>query len=148
LLEGGAAAVAASSGQAAQFMTISTLAGAGDNIVSTSYLYGEVSNPLRPSLRPMLTILRDVVLLKKYGITVKFVTSDDPSEFDAAIDENTKAIFLETIENPKYSVSPISEIAKVCDLYVGAPIHILRLHAGCTRAQSPADRQQYIWHGR
>jgi O-acetylhomoserine/O-acetylserine sulfhydrylase len=54
------------------------------------------------------------VLLKKYGITVKFVTSDDPSAFGAAIDENTKAVFVETIGNPKYNVSPISEIAKVC----------------------------------
>ena len=64
-----------------------------------------------------LMILRDVVLLKKYGIAVKFVTSDDPSEFDAAIDEKTKAVFVETIGNPKYNVSPISEIAKVCNLY-------------------------------
>ncbi|KAI0272029.1 O-acetylhomoserine ami [Russula aff. rugulosa BPL654] len=98
-LEGGAAAVAASSGQAAQFMAISTIAGAGDNIVSTSFLYGGVSDPL--------------LLLKKFGITVKFVTSDDPSEFGAAIDEKTKAVFVETIGNPKYNVSPISEIAKV-----------------------------------
>jgi O-acetylhomoserine/O-acetylserine sulfhydrylase len=66
------------------------------------------------------------VLLKKYGITVKFVTSDDPSEFAAAIDENTKAIFVETIGNPKYNVSPISELAKVRDLYVCVPVPVLR----------------------
>ena len=54
--------------------------------------------------------------LKKYGISVKFVTSDEPSAFAAAIDENTKAIFVESIGNPKFNVSPISEIAKVCDL--------------------------------
>jgi hypothetical protein len=54
-----------------------------------------------------------VVFLKKYGIAVKFVTSDDPSAFAAAIDENTKAIYVESIGNPKYNVSPISEIAKV-----------------------------------
>ena len=60
-------------------------------------------------------ISRDIVLLKKYGITVKFVTSDDPSEFAAAIDEKTKAVYVETMGNPKYNVSPISEIAKVCD---------------------------------
>lgn len=81
-------------------MAISNIAGAGDNIVSTSYLYGGTYNQFK-------------VLLKKYGIAVKFVTSDDPSEFDAAIDENTKAVFVETIGNPKYNVSPISEIAKV-----------------------------------
>lgn len=45
---------------------------------------------------------------------VKFVTSDDPSESNAAIDENAKAIFVETIGNPKYNISPVSEIAKVC----------------------------------
>jgi O-acetylhomoserine/O-acetylserine sulfhydrylase len=99
-LEGGVAAVAAASGQAAQFMAISAIAGAGDNIVSTSYLYGGTYNQFK-------------VFLKKYGIAVKFVTSDEPSAFAAAIDENTKAVFVETIGNPKYNVSPIREIAKV-----------------------------------
>ncbi|KAI0285710.1 O-acetylhomoserine ami [Russula brevipes] len=99
-LEGGVAAVASSSGQAAQFMAISAIAGTGDNIVSTSYLYGGTYNQFK-------------VLLKKYGITVKFVTSDDPAAFGAAIDEKTKAVFVESIGNPKYNVSPISEIAKV-----------------------------------
>jgi O-acetylhomoserine/O-acetylserine sulfhydrylase len=56
---------------------------------------------------------RCAVLFKKYGIGVKFVTSDDPAAFEAAIDEKTKAVFVETIGNPKYNVSPISEIAKV-----------------------------------
>jgi O-acetylhomoserine/O-acetylserine sulfhydrylase-like pyridoxal-dependent enzyme len=54
------------------------------------------------------------VLFKKYGIGVKFVTSDDPAAFSAAIDEKTKAVFVESIGNPKYNVSPIREIAKVC----------------------------------
>jgi len=99
-LEGGAAAVAASSGQAAQFMAISNIAGAGDNIVSTSYLYGGTYNQFK-------------VFLKKFGIAVKFVASDEPSAFAAAIDEKTKAIFVETIGNPKYNISPMSEIAKL-----------------------------------
>ncbi|KAH9070783.1 O-acetylhomoserine ami [Lactarius deliciosus] len=99
-LEGGVAAVAASSGQAAQFMAVSAIAGAGDNIVSTSYLYGGTYNQFK-------------VLFKKFGIAVKFVTSDDPAAFAAAIDEKTKAVFVESIGNPKYNVSPISEIAKV-----------------------------------
>ena len=55
------------------------------------------------------------VLFKKFGIGVKFVTSDDPEAFAAAIDEKTKAIFVESIGNPKYNVSPIGEIAKVCN---------------------------------
>jgi O-acetylhomoserine/O-acetylserine sulfhydrylase len=63
------------------------------------------------------------VYLKKFGISVKFVTSDAPSAFAAAIDENTKAIFVESIGNPKFNVSPISEIAKVCGLYTSLPVH-------------------------
>ncbi len=62
-----------------------------------------------------------IVFLKKYDIAVKFVTSDDPSAFAAAIDENTKAIFVESIGNPKYNVSPISEIAKVYDYILSCP---------------------------
>jgi O-acetylhomoserine/O-acetylserine sulfhydrylase len=53
------------------------------------------------------------VLFKRYRIGVKFVTSDDPEAFAAAIDEKTKGIFVESIGNPKYNVCPISEIAKV-----------------------------------
>jgi len=53
------------------------------------------------------------VTFKKYGIGVKFVTDDKPESFAAAIDEKTKAIFVESIANPKYSLSPISELAKV-----------------------------------
>ncbi|KAG8792026.1 Homocysteine synthase [Ceratobasidium sp. 428] len=99
-LEGGAAAVAASSGQAAQFMAISTIAGAGDNIVSTSYLYGGTYNQFK-------------VLFKKYGIEVKFVKDDSPEAFAAAIDEKTKAIYVESIGNPKYNVAPLPELAKI-----------------------------------
>jgi len=64
--------------------------------------------------------------LKKYGIGCKFVTSDDPSALSAAVDENTKAIYVESIGNPKYNVSPISEIAKVCDLPIFVPVPVLR----------------------
>ncbi|KAG9312558.1 Cys/Met metabolism PLP-dependent enzyme-domain-containing protein [Chiua virens] len=99
-LEGGAAAVATASGQAAEFLTISTIAGLGDNIVSTSYLYGGTYNLFK-------------VTLKKYGIGVKFVHGDDPEEFEAAIDEKTKAIYVESIGNPKYNVASIPELAKL-----------------------------------
>ncbi|KAN0078193.1 O-acetylhomoserine aminocarboxypropyltransferase [Tylopilus felleus] len=99
-LEGGAAAVATASGQSAQFLAISTLADAGDNIVSTSYLYGGTYNQFK-------------VTFKKFGIGVKFVNGDDPKDFAAAIDEKTKAIFVESIGNPKYNVAPIPELAKI-----------------------------------
>ena len=55
---------------------------------------------------------------KKYGIGVKFVPGDDPAEFVAAIDDKTKAIYVESIGNPKYNVAPIPELAKVGRLYV------------------------------
>ncbi|KAG1764874.1 Cys/Met metabolism PLP-dependent enzyme-domain-containing protein [Suillus placidus] len=99
-LEGGVAAIATASGQSAQFLAISTIASAGDNIVSTSYLYGGTYNQFK-------------VTFKKFGIGVKFVNGDDPALFAAAIDENTKAIFVESIGNPKYNVAPIPELAKV-----------------------------------
>ncbi|KAJ5745571.1 hypothetical protein N7520_010753 [Penicillium odoratum] len=99
-LEGGIAAVAASSGQAAQFMAISALAHAGDNIVATSNIYGGTYNQFK-------------VLFPRLGITTKFVKGDDPVDIAAAIDDRTKAVFLETIGNPRYNVPDFEAIAKV-----------------------------------
>jgi O-acetylhomoserine/O-acetylserine sulfhydrylase len=99
-LEGGAAAVAAASGHAAQFMTFAAIASAGDNIVSSSFLYGGSFNQLK-------------VTMKKFGIGAKFVGTHDPKDFAAAIDEKTKAIFVESIANPKYLAIHLKEIAKV-----------------------------------
>src|ERR1700753_1658092 len=89
-LEGGIAAVAASSGQSAQFMTITALAHAGDNIVSTSNLYGGTYNQFK-------------VMFPRLGINTKFLTSEKPEDFEAAIDDNTKAVYVETIGNPRYN---------------------------------------------
>lgn len=99
-LEGGVAAVAVSSGQAAQFLAISAIAGTGDNIVSTSYLYGGTYNQFK-------------VTFKKFGIGVKWVTENTPEAFAAAIDDKTKAIFVESIANPKYILSDIPVLAKI-----------------------------------
>ncbi|KAF9032351.1 Cys/Met metabolism PLP-dependent enzyme-domain-containing protein [Panaeolus papilionaceus] len=99
-LEGGVAAVATSSGQAAQFLAISAIAGSGDNIVSTSYLYGGTYNQFK-------------VTFKHYGIGVKWVTENTPEAYAAAIDEKTKAIYIESIANPKYRVADIPALAKV-----------------------------------
>ncbi|KAH7910782.1 Cys/Met metabolism PLP-dependent enzyme-domain-containing protein [Hygrophoropsis aurantiaca] len=107
-LEGGAAAIATSSGQSAQLLAIATIAGAGDNIVSTSYLYGGTYNQFK-------------VTFKKFGIGVKFVDGDDPAAFTAAIDDKTKAIFVESIGNPKYNVAPIPELAKIAHAH-GIPL--------------------------
>ncbi|KAK6430325.1 Homocysteine/cysteine synthase [Oleoguttula sp. CCFEE 5521] len=99
-LEGGVAALAAASGQAAQFMAISALAHAGDNIVSTSNLYGGTYNQLK-------------VFLPRLGITTKFVQGDDPAEFGKLIDEKTKAVYIESIGNPRYNVPDFEAIVKV-----------------------------------
>ncbi|KAI0660172.1 O-acetylhomoserine ami [Cubamyces menziesii] len=99
-LEGGVAAVAASSGHAAQFMAIAAICRAGDNIISSSYLYGGTYNQFK-------------VFLKKFDISVKFVHSQDPEAFAAVIDDKTKAIYVESIGNPKNTVAPLPEIAKV-----------------------------------
>jgi O-acetylhomoserine/O-acetylserine sulfhydrylase len=99
-LEGGVAAVAAASGQAAQFMAISALAHAGDNIVSTSNLYGGTYNQFK-------------VLFPRLGIKTKFVAGDNPADIAAAIDDKTKAVYVETIGNPRYNVPDFEAIAKV-----------------------------------
>ncbi|KAK2879286.1 hypothetical protein FQN49_001032, partial [Arthroderma sp. PD_2] len=99
-LEGGVTAVAASSGMAAQFMAISALAHAGDNIVSTTNLYGGTYNQFK-------------VFLPRLGIQTKFVTGENPEEIAALIDDKTKAVYVETIGNPRYNVPDLEAIAKV-----------------------------------
>lgn len=98
-LEGGVAAIAASSGQAAQFMAISALAHAGDNIISTSNLYGGTYNQFK-------------VLFPRLGITTKFIDGDKPEDFAAAIDDKTKAVYIESIGNPRYNVPDFEAICK------------------------------------
>jgi OAH/OAS sulfhydrylase len=90
-LEGGVAAVATSSGQAAQFLAIATIAQAGDNIVSTSFLYGGTYNQFKVSL-------------PRLGIKVKFVEEDSIEAYEAQIDDNTKAIYVESIGNPRNNI--------------------------------------------
>jgi O-acetylhomoserine/O-acetylserine sulfhydrylase len=107
-LEGGIAAVAASSGQAAQFMAIAALANSGDNIVSTSNLYGGTYNQLK-------------VFLPRLGIHTKFIKGDEPEDFAKAIDEKTKAVYIESIGNPRYNVPDFEAIAKVAH-EAGVPV--------------------------
>jgi OAH/OAS sulfhydrylase len=100
-LEGGVAAVATASGQAAQFLAVITLAQAGDNIVSTPNLYGGTYNQFK-------------VTLPRLGIDVKFVGEDDKAEdFEAAIDDKTRAIYVESIGNPRGNVPDFEKISAV-----------------------------------
>ena len=98
-LEGGVGALAVSSGQAAQFTAISTLAQAGENIVSTSLLYGGTYNQFK-------------VTLPRLGIQVRFVDGDSPEDFQRLIDDKTRALYVETIGNPRLNIPDLAAIAQ------------------------------------
>lgn len=99
-LEGGVGALATASGQAAITFSILNIAGAGDEIVSSSTLYGGTYNLF-------------AITLAKLGITVKFVDSSDPENFRAAITDKTKAVYAETIGNPKGDVLDVEAVAAI-----------------------------------
>jgi len=103
-LEGGVAALATGSGQAAQFLALNNIVQAGENFVSTSYLYGGTYNQFK-------------VAFKRLGIDVRFAEGDEASKFEALIDEKTKAIYLETIGNPKFNIPDFEAIAAVANKY-------------------------------
>ena len=99
-IEGGVGALGLASGQAAETLTILNLARAGDNLVSSSSLYGGTYNLFTHTL-------------PKIGITTRFVDGSDPAAFGAAIDERTKAVFLELIGNPRLDVHDLATIADI-----------------------------------
>ena len=99
-LEGGVAALAVASGHAAQFIAITNIAGAGDNIVTSPYLYGGTFNQFK-------------VTFKNIGIEARFAVDLNPSNFETLIDDKTKAIYLETIGNPSYSVPDFEKFASL-----------------------------------
>ena len=105
-LEGGVAALATSSGQSAQFIALSNILNTGDNFVSTSFLYGGTYNQFK-------------IQFKRLGIEARFVNGDKAEDFEKQIDNKTKAIYLETIGNPKYNIpdfESLSALAKKYDL--------------------------------
>ena len=107
-LEGAAASLAVSSGQAASALAIQNVAKAGDNIVSSTELYGGTYNLFANTLPNM-------------GIEVRFVDPKDPENFRLATDENTKAYYAETLPNPSLRVFPIKEVADIGN-DVGVPL--------------------------
>lgn len=116
-LEGGAAALATGSGQAAQFLALNNILQSGDNFVSSSNLYGGTYNQFK-------------VAFKRLGIEARFAAGDDPASIESKIDENTKAIYAETIGNPSFSVpdfEAIAAIAKKHDL----PLIVDNTFGGC-----------------
>ena len=99
-LEGGIGAVATASGMSAEFLTAAALAGQGDNLVTSSALYGGTHT------------LFDVTL-KRFGITARFVDGDDPDAYARNIDEDTKFLYTEIVGNPSGSIPDVSAIAEV-----------------------------------
>ncbi|MCY6485034.1 O-acetylhomoserine aminocarboxypropyltransferase/cysteine synthase [Clostridium aestuarii] len=100
LLEGGIGAVATSSGMAAITYAILNITKSGDEVVAASTLYGGTYTLFSSTL-------------KDYGIKVNFVNSDDPKSFEIAINEKTKAVYIETIGNPSINICDIEEVAKI-----------------------------------
>ena len=99
-LDGGVASLAVSSGQAASAMAIQNLAWAGDNVISSTDLYGGTWNLFANTL-------------KQQGIEVRFVDPSDPNNFQRATDQRTRAYYAETLPNPKLSVFPIREVSDI-----------------------------------
>ena len=99
-LEGGVAALATGSGQAAQFIALNNILAIGDNFVSTPFLYGGTFNQFK-------------VQFKRLGIEARFTDGDSPEAFEKLIDEKTKAIYLETIGNPELNIPDFEAIAAV-----------------------------------
>lgn len=103
-LEGGVAAVATASGQAAQFLALNNILQAGDNFISTSFLYGGTYNQFKVSF-------------KRLGIDVRFANGDNVESFVPLIDKNTKAIYLETIGNPRLNIPDFQKFAELAKEY-------------------------------
>lgn len=99
-LEGGVAALATASGQSAQFIALNNILEAGDNFVSTSFLYGGTYNQFK-------------VAFKRLGIEARFADGDKVESFAKLIDDKTKAIYLETIGNPEFNVPDFEAFAKL-----------------------------------
>jgi len=103
-LEGGVAALAVGSGQASQFLALNNILQAGDNFVTTSYLYGGTYNQFK-------------VAFKRLGIEARFADGDDAESFVKHIDKNTKAIYLETIGNPRLNIPDFKKFADLAKEY-------------------------------
>lgn len=103
-LEGGVAALAVGSGQAAQFIALNNILQSGDNFVSTSFLYGGTYNQFK-------------VAFKRLGVDVRFAEGDKPEAFEKLIDKNTKALYLETIGNPSFNIPDFEGIAALAKKY-------------------------------
>ena len=127
-LEGGAAALAVSSGQAASAMALQNIAQAGDNVVTSTDLYGGTWNLFANTFKTM-------------GIEVRFVDPSDPENFRQAADDKTRAFYAETLPNPKLHVFPIAEVAAIGE-ELGIPL--IMDNTACPMLCRPFDHGAHI----
>jgi O-acetylhomoserine/O-acetylserine sulfhydrylase len=124
-LEGGAAALAVSSGHAAQFIALTTIAGKGENLVTSPFLYGGTHNQFK-------------VTFARFGIEARFAKDLDPRSFEKLIDKNTKAIYLETIGNPGFNVPDFDAFSALAKKR-GIPLVVDNTFGACGYLCRPID---------
>jgi O-acetylhomoserine (thiol)-lyase len=124
-LEGGVAAVAVASGQAAQFIALSNILETGDNLVSSANLYGGTYNQFK-------------VNFKRLGIEARFVADESPEAYEKLIDDNTKALYVEAIGNPSFNVPDFEGIAAVAKKY-DIPLVVDNTFGACGYIFRPLD---------
>jgi len=116
-LEGGAAALAVSSGHAAQFIALTTIMRKGDNFVSSPFLYGGTFNQFK-------------VTFANFGIEARFARDLNPRSFEELIDDNTRAVYLETIGNPGFDIPDFEAFAKLAGKH-GLPLVVDNTFGAC-----------------
>lgn len=124
-LEGGIAALAVSSGHAAQLIALTTLLREGDEFVSSPFLYGGTFNQFKNTL-------------KGFGITCRFAKSDKADDIRTAVDKKTRLIYLETIGNPSFSIPDFEEISEIAKEY-NIPVVVDNTFGACGYLCRPAE---------
>lgn len=124
-LEGGIAALAVSSGHAAQLIALTTLLREGDEFVSSPFLYGGTFNQFKNTL-------------KGFGIACRFAKSDKADDIRAAVDKKTRLIYLETIGNPSFSIPDFEEISEIAKEY-NIPVVVDNTFGACGYLCRPAE---------
>jgi O-acetylhomoserine (thiol)-lyase len=124
-LEGGVAALATASGQSSQFIALQNILQQGDNIVSSSYLYGGTYNQFK-------------VTFKRLGFEVKFADLHNPADFEAKINDRTRGIYVETIGNPGFSIPDFERLAEIAQKH-GIPLIVDNTFGACGYLCRPID---------
>lgn len=124
-LEGGVGSLAVSSGHAAQFIALTTIMRKGDNFISSPFLYGGTFNQFK-------------VTFAGFGIEARFASGLEPESFEKLIDDNTKAIYLETIGNPGFRIPDLDAFADLASRY-GIPLIVDNTFGACGYLCRPVD---------